>query len=75
MPEVKSRALTHLDYDAGSRRLFVTFVTGRLYVYEGVPPDVYEALLRAPSKGRFFNREIKDRYPATLARRRNGPLR
>ena len=75
MPEVKSRALTHLDYDAGARCLFVTFVTGRVYVYDGVPADVYEALLRARSKGRFFNAEIKERYPATLARRRNGRRR
>lgn len=70
MPEVKSRALTHVDYDARALCLFVTFVTGRVYVYDGVPPDVYEALLRAPSKGQFFNAEIKDRYPATLARGR-----
>jgi hypothetical protein len=42
--------------------LQVTFVTGRRYVYEGVPPEVFEAFKAAFSKGSFFNREIRDRY-------------
>jgi hypothetical protein len=40
----------------------VTFVTGRRYVYEDVPPDVFEAFRGAFSKGTFFNREIRDCY-------------
>ena len=68
MPKVESTAITHADYGDRARCLFVTFVTGRVYVYDGVPRDVYAALLRAPSKGEFFNGEIRDRYRATRVR-------
>lgn len=43
-------------------RVKVTFVSGRLYVYEDVPADVAAAFSQARSKGSFFNREIRDRY-------------
>lgn len=42
--------------------MFVTFVTGRQYVYFEVPPDVHDAFMAAGSRGRFFNMEIRDRY-------------
>ena len=57
-----SSVIRHFRYDADKRELSVTFVTGRRYVYEGVPPDVHEAFRTAFSKGTFFNREIRDRY-------------
>jgi hypothetical protein len=57
-----STAIRHVDYDAASRALTVTFTTGRRYVYESVPPEVYTALVTAPSKGTFFNAEIRDAY-------------
>lgn len=40
----------------------VEFITGRRYIYAGVPIDVYEAMRKATSKGGFFNRRIRDRY-------------
>ena len=40
----------------------VTFVTGRRYVYQGVPQDVVTAFRSAPSRGAFFNVEIRDEY-------------
>jgi hypothetical protein len=57
-----STAIRFISYDEGSQRLSVTFVTGRLYLYERVPREVYDAFLRAPSRGSFFNSEIRDRY-------------
>lgn len=68
MPKVESTAITHVDHDDRAGCLFVTFVTGRVYVYDGVPREVYAALLRASSKGEFFNAEIRDRYRATRVR-------
>ena len=59
---VISSALTRIAYDAGSRELEIRFVTGRIYRYLNVPPDVHERLQSASSKGSFFNAEIKDRY-------------
>jgi hypothetical protein len=57
-----STAIRNIVYDATGKRLLVTFVTGRKYIYEDVPPDVHAAFRAAPSKGRFFNTEIRDRY-------------
>jgi KTSC domain len=51
---------------AGWRRgvLELEFRSGSLYRYHGVPEGVFEALLAAPSRGRFFSRRIRGRYPA-----------
>ena len=58
-----STAIRDIDYDIPSHRLTVTFVSGRRYIYDGVPQRVYDAFARADSRGGFFNREIRDRYP------------
>ena len=42
---------------------WVVVESGKTYTYIGVPPSGYEALLRAPSKGRHYNAFIRDRYP------------
>jgi len=39
-----------------------------VYQYYGVPQDVYQRLMMALSKGRFFNEEIRDRYEAVEIR-------
>jgi KTSC domain len=57
-----STAIRYFRYDSAERELQVTFVTGRRYIYEDVPPDVSDAFRAAFSKGTFFNREIRDRY-------------
>lgn len=58
-----STAIRDIDYDAPSRRLTVTFVSGRRYIYDGVAQRVRDAFMQADSRGGFFNREIRDRYP------------
>ncbi|MEH2476007.1 hypothetical protein V1281_002820 [Nitrobacteraceae bacterium AZCC 2161] len=57
-----STAIRLLAYDADAGELRVTFVSGRRYVYAQVPPEVYSAFIHAPSRGAFFNHEIRDRY-------------
>jgi hypothetical protein len=59
---VMSSALTHIAYDADTHEMETRFVTGRTYRYLNVPPEVHESLQSAPSKGAFFNAEIKDKY-------------
>ena len=59
---VISSALTEVKYSAQSRDLDIRFVNGRTYRYFNVPPDVYEGLIAAPSKGTFFNAQIRDKY-------------
>lgn len=60
MPPVQSSVIEEIDWH--DRELTVTFKTGRLYVYSAVPQFVYFQFLRAPSKGEYFNREIRDHY-------------
>ena len=37
--------------------------TGAVYQYSLVPQQVYRDLLRAESKGRFFNQNIRGKFP------------
>ncbi|UAL10844.1 KTSC domain-containing protein [Caulobacter segnis] len=60
---VESTAIREIDYTPEHGKLFVTFHDGDEYVYVGVPERVGMAFFRAPSKGRFFQRMIRDRYP------------
>jgi hypothetical protein len=58
-----STAIRYFRYDAAEHALEVTFVTGRRYLYDGVPPEVFEAFRTAFSKGTFFNRETATATP------------
>ncbi|MBX3514063.1 MAG: KTSC domain-containing protein [Xanthobacteraceae bacterium] len=57
-----SQTIRQIEYDGESRALTVTFVTGRIYRYYKVEPEVAEAFRIAISKGRFFNLRIRDHY-------------
>jgi hypothetical protein len=59
---MSSTAISHLAYDAASRALLVIFTSGRRYVYANVEPELFTAFSHAPSRGAFFNREVRDRY-------------
>lgn len=57
-----SSVIRFFRYAPDTRELKVTFVSGRLYLYEDVPAEIAAAFRDARSKGSFFNREIRDRY-------------
>ena len=57
-----SSVIRRFSYDEPARRLRVTFVSGEIYEYDGVPSETAAALRAAPSKGRFFGPNIRDRY-------------
>jgi hypothetical protein len=57
-----SAVIRYFAYEPGRRELTITFQSGRRYVYEGVPPEVHEAMKGAFSKGEFFNEHIRDRF-------------
>jgi hypothetical protein len=59
MPSTVIRAIL---YDAEAKDLVIRFQTGRCYAYEDVPPDTFEAMQAAFSKGEFFNTRIRDRF-------------
>jgi hypothetical protein len=58
-----SAAIRAIDYEPEHGKLIVTFSDGDEYVYVGVPERVTAAFARSRSKGRFFQRMIRDRYP------------
>jgi len=62
MPVIDSSAIQYINYDRVSQSLFVVFSTDRKYIYLDVPEEIYRAFLAAPSAGKFFNAEIRDRY-------------
>ncbi len=57
-----STAIRRYAYDEATRLLTVTFITGRIYIYEDVPPQLYADFRAATSKGAFFNHHIRDRF-------------
>jgi hypothetical protein len=63
---VESTTLWAVAYDDGRGVLQLEYCTRAIYHYYGVPAAVYEALLGAPSKGSYFNRVIRGRFPYAL---------
>lgn len=47
-----STVIRDFSYNVATRQLVVTFVTGRIYAYADVPPDVHNAFRASGSKGR-----------------------
>ena len=60
---VASTNLQSVGYDEGTQTLEVQFVSGRVYQYYGVPENMHTLLMQAPSKGQFFNTNIRNSYP------------
>jgi hypothetical protein len=42
--------------------LFIRFHHGGEYAYDGVPHNVFEDMLKAPSVGKFFHAEVKNKF-------------
>jgi hypothetical protein len=65
MTYVQSSAIEQLSYDPRAHTLCATFRdSGRTYVYDEVPEDVYDGLLFADSLGAYFNAHIRDQFPS-----------
>jgi hypothetical protein len=60
---VKSATLAAVGYDAERSILQLKFRSNKVYSYLGVPGWVHEALLAAPSKGKYFNSAIRGHFP------------
>ena len=58
-----SSVIRRFVYDEMEHDLWVEFITGRKYVYSGVPEDVAAAFGGAFSKGVYFNTRIRDSFP------------
>lgn len=49
-------------YLAAKSTLLIAFKSGGTYAYDNVPQSVATGFGNAPSKGKFFQSDIKDRY-------------
>lgn len=60
MISVTSTNISSVGYDRGT--MHIRFNSGSLYAYYNVPSSVYNGLMSASSKGRYFHAHIKGRY-------------
>jgi len=60
--EFDSTTLATAIYDACHSRLQLDFRDGTRYAYAGITPELFRDLLRATSKGYYFNRYIRGRF-------------
>ena len=60
---VNSSNVSSVGYDADSQTLEIEFNSGGVYQYSGVPESVYEGMMGADSKGKYFHANIKNTYP------------
>ncbi len=61
MIPVSSSNLSAVGYENGT--LYVSFNSGSMYSYSGVPESVYNNLMSASSKGSYFATYIRKSYP------------
>jgi len=66
---VESTTLAGFAYDEASEVLELEFRSGAVYRYFGVPATVYEGLLCAESRGKYFNQTIRGRFRYALGAR------
>lgn len=59
---VASTTLAKVAYHPDRQLLQLEFRDRAVYQYFEVPAEVHQALLRASSKGRYFNLSIRGRY-------------
>lgn len=59
---VNSSNLSEVAYDSQKLELLVIFKSGDAYIYEGVPKNTFDDLLRASSHGSFLNQHIKKHF-------------
>jgi hypothetical protein len=59
---VYSSNVTEIGYDPETKEMSVTWTRGKRSVYSGVPEELAEQLVNAPSVGSMLNEEIKPYY-------------
>ena len=62
MKNVDSSNIAAIGYDRELSELFVQYKNGMTYKYKEVPANIYERFLKAESKGKFMNEEVKPFY-------------
>lgn len=57
-----SSVIERATYFAGSKLLRVWLLTGDSYMYAGVSIECWEKFTTAPSKGQYYNQQIRERF-------------
>ena len=60
---VTSSMMRAVGYDSNSQTLEIEFNSGSVYNYLGVPQDEHDAMMNSDSQGKYFNANIRGRYP------------
>jgi hypothetical protein len=60
---VTSSSIATIGYSPMTREMEVVFSRGAVYRYLDVPAPVFASFFLAASKGRYFNSNVKNRYP------------
>lgn len=63
---VGSNHINGVRYENQSKTLFIDYWNGARYKYYGVPRDLYEGLMKAPSHGTFLWPNIRQSFPYDL---------
>lgn len=65
MKSVASSNIASYGYDQSSETLRIRFHNAAIYDYAGVPLEVVQAMIEAPSIGSYFSANIRNAYPTT----------
>lgn len=64
MQYINSSNVEQIGYDEDLSELHVKFLSGpTIYVYLGIPLQLFEDLMNAPSKGGFLHANVYENYP------------
>lgn len=66
MENINSSMLGNIMYNTDISRLTVVFKNNQEYFYDNVPVEVWIQFNEAESKGKFYAKNIKGKYPADL---------
>lgn len=62
MISVSSSAIAAVGYDPDSQRMQIRFNNSGTYTFCRVPRYIFDGLLSASSKGRYYDQYIRGRY-------------
>jgi hypothetical protein len=66
---VESGLFSSAAYRATVRQLYLRFQDGKIYRFFECPLTVYNEFVAAPSKGRYFSQQIRNRFRYEMVRR------
>lgn len=60
--DVDSSMIRYIGYEASNGTLEIQFNSGAVWQYYDFPESLWYEFKEAESKGKFFHREVKDKY-------------